>query len=142
MVSPSRSSSRNHAGRQRAWDKMTDIRTRLKKDGSNFSELARRYSEDRKTAGRGGRLNNVERFHPTLPAILCRTAWGLEDGEVSEPVESPYGLHLIKRISFVQKQFIIYTDAAKPVVQATYRRHQQENLVFGARRKMRVKLFY
>jgi len=129
-------------GRQHAWDKITDIKQRIKEDGSNFEELAADYSEDRRTAVRGGKLENVERFAPALPAALCRAAWNLRDGETTGPIESPYGLHLVKRISMTIKRYYVFSDGAKPTIRAARRRLEQENLLFELRKKLRVALYY
>ena len=128
--------------RAAAWEKVADIKSRLKKDGSNFEDVAGRYSQDRKTAQRGGLFRNVSRFDTRLPAILCRTAWSLEDGEWTGPVESAYGLHFIKRISQEQQRFILYSEKAKPVVAETRRKHMQEDLLYEVREKRGVKLLY
>ncbi len=130
------------AGRAAAWDKIADLRARLRPDGSNFEELAERFSDDRRTAARGGVLEQVERFSPLLPAVLCRTAWNLEDGAVSDAVESPYGLHLVKRIELDQRSFILFTDAAVPTVRQVRRQYLQEDLLFAVRAARRVALLY
>lgn len=128
--------------RARAWEKVADIKARLKQDGSNFEDVAGRYSEDRKTAQRGGLFRNVSRFDSRLPAILCRTAWQLEDGQWTGPVESAYGLHFVKRITLEQQRFILYSEQTKPIVMDVRRKHLQEDLLYAAREKHGVKLLY
>jgi len=128
--------------RAKAWEKVADIKARLKDDGSNFEDVAGRYSEDRKTAQRGGVFRNVSRFDTRLPAILCRTAWELKDGEWTGPVESAYGLHFIKRITLEQQRFILYSDQTKPIVRETRRKQLQEDLLYAVRDRFSVKLFY
>jgi hypothetical protein len=130
------------AERARAWEKVADIRARLKKDGSNFEDVAARYSEDRRTADRGGVFRHVSRFDPRLPAVLCRTAWKLRDGEFTGPVVSPYGLHFVKRISYVQHEFLVFIPKTKPMIAETMRKHRQEDLLFRLREKLRVELRY
>lgn len=129
-------------GIRAAWARVEDIRARLAKDGSNFEDVARAWSEDRKTAPRGGVLDGVERFDPLLPAILCRTAWNLEDGKWTGPVESRFGLHFVKRIGVSQLQFLLYTNETKPLVRRTLRQKLQEDLIFEVRRKRRIRLEY
>jgi peptidyl-prolyl cis-trans isomerase SurA len=61
--------------------------------GTDFAELARLNSEDG-TAARGGELGWV---HPgdTVPEFE-RAMNGLKPGELSEPVRTPFGFHLIQ----------------------------------------------
>lgn len=125
-----------------AWAKLADIRARIAPDGSNFEELARAHSDDRRTAREGGRLDGIRRFDERLPAALCRTAWRLRDGEVSAPFESPYGIHLLKRIGYTHNYYVIFTDKLKPEIAATMRRQEQEDLLFTAREKHAVTLRY
>lgn len=61
--------------------------------GADFAALARRYSQD-STADKGGLLDDFQRGDMVLPFETA--AFALEEGEVSEPVRSQYGWHLIK----------------------------------------------
>lgn len=128
--------------REAAWAKVADIRQRLVADGSNFEEVARLLSDDRRSARNGGRLDGVRRIDPRLPAILCRTAWALKDGEISEPFESQYGIHIVKRHSYRHLYYIVYNDKIAAEVAETMRRVQQEDLLFGARTKFNATLRY
>ena len=87
-------------------------------------------------------MRNLERFDAKLPAALCREAWRLQDGEMSEPFESAFGTHIIKRLSYQHISYALYTDAIKPRIAATMRKHLQENLLFESREKFNVELKY
>jgi hypothetical protein len=63
-------------------------------DGADMAELARIHSSD-STSGRGGFLGGAERG--TWTEAFERSAFSLEVGEISPPVESPYGFHIIRR---------------------------------------------
>jgi parvulin-like peptidyl-prolyl isomerase len=124
----------------RATARLADVKARLRADGSNFEEVARLCSEDTRTAREGGVLGNLKRFDERMPAVLCRTAWFLRDGEVSDVVESQYGWHLVKRLEFNQQMFILFTDDAIPTVKGAMRRSRQEDRLFEARQKAGVRL--
>ena len=62
--------------------------------GEDFSELAGEYSEDPGTARQGGDLGWFERGRMVKP--FEDAAFALQPGEISEPVESPFGIHVIK----------------------------------------------
>jgi len=73
--------------------KLMDIRDRIVNGNADFAELARTYSDDG-TAARGGELDWV---YPgdTVPEFE-RAYEELKIGEVSQPVRTPFGYHLIQ----------------------------------------------
>ena len=79
--------------RARAMKRMDAIRERIFA-GESFEELAREYSDDPGTAKDGGLLGYVE--PGTLFESFEEAAFALEPGEISDVVETPIGLHLIK----------------------------------------------
>jgi peptidyl-prolyl cis-trans isomerase SurA len=64
------------------------------KNGSDFSEMAKKYSEDPGSAAQGGDLGFVKRgvFYPEFESV----AFAMETGELSGIVESPVGFHIIQ----------------------------------------------
>lgn len=67
-------------------------------EGASFEDLAAKYSEDKKTSERGGNIGvfGINRYERDFE----NAAFGLEkDGQVSEPVKTSVGWHLIKRIA-------------------------------------------
>ena len=62
--------------------------------GESFADLARQFSEDRGSADQGGDLGcfDVGQLVPEFEAAALK----LQPGEVSEPVLTKYGYHLIK----------------------------------------------
>lgn len=62
--------------------------------GAKFEDVARRESADSASAASGGDLgmSSKDRFVPEF----SRVAFSLKPGEVSQPVLSPFGFHLIK----------------------------------------------
>src|SRR5205807_5707286 len=63
--------------------------------GSNFAALAKKYSEDPGTKGRGGMLNAGGRGQ--FVGQFEDAAWQLPPGGVSPVVRTPYGFHIIRR---------------------------------------------
>ncbi|WP_319503621.1 peptidylprolyl isomerase [uncultured Draconibacterium sp.] len=67
-------------------------------DGADFAEMAKKESQDRRSAVRGGEMpwfsagRIVKEFSD--PAFALKN-----DGDISEPVKTPYGYHIIKRLS-------------------------------------------
>lgn len=66
-------------------------------EGENFEEMCAQYSEDKTTANRGGVLPPFSAGKMVL--TFEEAAFALEnDGDISKPVETQYGFHIIKRI--------------------------------------------
>jgi peptidyl-prolyl cis-trans isomerase SurA len=76
-----------------AFRRLREIRDRIEQGGANFADMARQYSSDG-SAGRGGDLGWV---YPgdTVPEFE-RAMNSLSPGEISEPVRTPFGVHLIE----------------------------------------------
>ncbi|MGB4466980.1 MAG: peptidylprolyl isomerase [Azovibrio sp.] len=72
--------------------RLEDLRERLK-HGEDFAELARLYSQDG-SAAKGGELGWLNPGD-TVPEFE-RAMDALQEGEVSEVIQSPFGFHLIK----------------------------------------------
>jgi len=72
---------------------LLDLRDRLE-HGADFAELAREYSEDPGSAAEGGDLGMVGKgvFDPAFEQAL----WSLKVGEISQPVKTDFGYHLIR----------------------------------------------
>lgn len=65
--------------------------------GADFAELAREHSADAASAERGGQYAIYERG--TRDVLLKAAAFELEPGEVSQPVPTSFGYHLLKRVA-------------------------------------------
>jgi len=70
--------------------------------GADFAQLAKQHSEDAGSADNGGDLGLIERglFHPEFE----RAVLALKAGEVSKPVRTKDGYHLIKITSLKPEQ--------------------------------------
>ena len=69
---------------------------RLKK-GESFSNLAKELSIDKASGKRGGDLGFFRKGMMVKP--FEDVAFKLEKGQISEPVKTEFGYHIIKRIS-------------------------------------------
>ncbi|MBI1267008.1 MAG: peptidylprolyl isomerase [Cryomorphaceae bacterium] len=81
-----------------AESKVREIYQKLQ-EGSDFSEMAMRFSQDASTAKNGGELpwfgtgKMVEEFENASFALKA-------DGEITEPFKSSYGWHIVKRLEY------------------------------------------
>lgn len=82
-----------------------------KQTPENFSEIASRNSEDRGSARQGGKLPWFGAGE--MVAEFDSVAFSLKDGEISKPVKTAYGYHIIKRLD---SQSTPSRDQIKPSV--------------------------
>lgn len=73
----------------------------LAKGGKDFVELAKKYSEDEATKNNGGQLGFISRNQ--LTPEFTEKAFSMKQGEVSEPVKTRFGYHVIKVLEGPQK---------------------------------------
>ncbi|TVP83976.1 MAG: hypothetical protein EA344_07960 [Alkalicoccus sp.] len=73
-------------------EKAQEISSRLEEE--DFSELAETYSLDPGSSSSGGDLGLIRRGTRSPP--FEEAAFTLKEGEISEPVESPFGFHIIE----------------------------------------------
>ncbi len=85
------------AEKEAAKKKAEEIAARAKK-GDDFAALAKEFSQDTGSAVNGGDLGFFARGRMVKP--FEEAAFKLKDGEVSEPVKSVFGWHVIKRTGF------------------------------------------
>jgi len=81
----------------KAKEKIMEVKSLLDK-GESFEDVAKKYSEDKGSSGKGGELPKfgTGRMVPEFEAA----AFGLKkDGDISEPIKTDYGWHIIKRIA-------------------------------------------
>jgi len=74
-------------------EKLQDIRTQLD-SGASFGELAKLHSQDPVSAEEGGNLGEVERGMMVQP--FETVLFGLKEGDISDPVKTSFGWHLIQ----------------------------------------------
>lgn len=81
-------------------------------DGGDFSFLASLYSEDEGSAKEGGDLGYVTKgkLVPEFESVAFR----LQKGEISNPVKTKYGYHLIQAVDRKGEQFKIRHILLKP----------------------------
>jgi parvulin-like peptidyl-prolyl isomerase len=69
------------------------------KSGANFAKLAKKYSKDPGSASNGGKLT-VSKGQTV--AEFDKTAFELKKGELSQPIKTQYGYHIIEALSDIK----------------------------------------
>jgi peptidyl-prolyl cis-trans isomerase C len=90
--------------------KAQDIRKQILA-GADFATLAKAESDDVGSGAKGGDLGTFK--HGQMVAAFDQAAFALPVGEVSEPVKTPFGYHIIKITARDAKSF----EDAKPQIE-------------------------
>ena len=67
------------------------------KNGEKFGKMARQFSTDSGSAKRDGSLGYFSRGK--MVKEFENAAFALQAGQISEPIKTQYGYHIIKRLS-------------------------------------------
>jgi len=85
---------------------------KLAKEGKDFAELAKQYSEG-PTRDKGGYLGKFKKEAMVKP--FADVAFSLKAGEISEPVRTQFGWHLIKVEKVNEASVTSFDDAKKDI---------------------------
>jgi peptidyl-prolyl cis-trans isomerase D len=80
--------------------------------GKNFAELAKKESQD-PSAEKGGEIGWLNQGQ--LPEALDKQIFALAQGEISEPIETPVGFHIVK-VEDIKEEKTLSLAEAKPVI--------------------------
>ena len=105
----------------------------------DFLAVAARYSDEGERADKGGDLGwgAVKAFAPSLRETVSK----MKKGEISEPVESPFGYHVFKLIDRKPPQQKPFDAVKKEIIEgerSALRRQKAEELVNGVRNSKTV----
>ncbi len=110
-----------------ALERIRELRAAIEA-GKPFEEVAKASSDDFGSAAQGGDLGFLDRDAMMDPAF-ADAAYALEKGELSEPVKSAYGYHLIEVTEIRPKQVKTFEEV-RAQLEEEYRRQQAEELFY------------
>lgn len=93
---------------EQASEQLREFKAQVESGEADFAELAKEHSTDKGSGSKGGELGMSGRgaFVPPFENAL----WELEVDEISEPVTSQFGVHLIKLLEIGQSVFPEYEE--------------------------------
>ena len=97
-------------------EKAKEIKAKVDK-GQSFAELAKEYGTDG-TKDVGGDLGFIEYDHPNYDKDFLAGAKPLKENEVSGPVKSSFGYHLIKATELRTESVVIKLEEVKDGIKA------------------------
>ncbi len=95
------------------------------KQGADFTELAKKYSDDPGSADQGGDLGYIEKG--MLDPQFDEVAFALPEREISEPVRTEFGFHIIKVLE-VKPGEVKSLDEVRDEIARELRREKAEKL--------------
>jgi len=106
--------------------KAEDLVKQLQKPGVNFSEMAKKYSEDPGSKENGGEYDGVVRGQ--MVPEFEKAAFSLKVGEISAPVKTTYGYHILKVLKHEQAQLKPFNDV-KAQMEAEFKKQRVNDLM-------------
>jgi len=101
---------------------------KLAKEGKDFAELAKQYSEG-PTRDSGGYLGTFKKEDMVQP--FADMAFSLKAGEIGEPVRTQFGWHIIK-VEKVNEASVLSFDQAKGQIKKKLTQERVKNLAYDA----------
>ena len=105
-----------------ARERLADIKQQIE-NGASFADLAREHSEDPGSASAGGSLGSFGRG--VMDPAFEEAAFGLALGEVSDPVRSAFGFHLI-RVDAIHEAKVPSFEEIRESLRIDYRNSEAE----------------
>ena len=78
-------------------DELNNYKRQIESRITTMDQLAKRYSEDPGSKDRGGQYQ-INRTEKSWDPVFLSTAFRLKEGEVSAPVKSKFGYHIIQMV--------------------------------------------
>ena len=112
--------------------------------GADFAEVAKESSVDTRTAVNGGSLGFVEYNSTQYVTEFMDGFKGLKEGEVSEPVKSKYGYHIIKATGLKDSE-VTQFDKVKDQIKSKLLQQKQQAVfnskIEGWKKDLNVKTY-
>jgi peptidyl-prolyl cis-trans isomerase C len=124
--------------RATARHKLAQIRADILAKKITFAEAARKYSID-PTAVKGGEIGYISPRGGLVEEAFAKAAFALKVGEVSEPVDTEYGVHLIlvsERRPGTPSKFETVAD----LVRECYAEDIRQQLIAGLRKQVPIQV--
>ena len=118
----------------KALQKIQELRKQLV-SGTDFAVLAKKHSEDPGSATKGGDLGYVTR-NGSMVKEFEDVLFGLKKGELSQPVRTSYGYHLIKLVDLKPLARKSYKEV-RADIESALRTHKAEEQFYELSEKLR-----
>ena len=125
------------AEKEKVKQKLLGIKSQIDANKVSFAEAANKYSEDpANSGGAGGDLDFFTLSSGFIPEFTD-VAFKLKKGSISDPVETPYGLHLIQVTDRKEGRPVDF-EQNKPYILNVYAGELQKNLLTEERKRAKI----
>lgn len=112
-------------------------------EGADFAALAKEHSEDSKSGSHEGSWGTValSEFPEALSSVLKK----LKQNEISEPVRSPYGYHILKWTKIIPAGHVKLSEIKTDIMNALLREktlEEHKKMVATMREQADIQLYY
>lgn len=104
----------------------TKILDEIKSGKISFEDAAKKYSVDPTTKDRGGEIGFISKGQ-TVPAFE-KTTYSLKQGEISKPIKTDFGWHIIKLLESKKKAIPSFDEIKENLEQSVGMRLKQEHV--------------
>lgn len=108
------------------------------KGGEDFEVLAKKYSKDPSAAQNMGDLGFFTRSRMVPP--FADAAFSMNKGEISQPVKTPFGFHVIKVVDKREGKAVKF-DEVKDQVRSDYQNESINELIANLKKNNKVTIF-
>lgn len=122
----------NEEALKAAQTKAEQARERIMK-GEDFAKVAKALSDDKDSAAKGGDLGFVNK--ESLDPNFANSAFALANGEVSQPVKTSFGFHIIKVTELIPGSSKSFEEVKAELTQ-NFKRTSSENKFYEAKQKL------
>jgi parvulin-like peptidyl-prolyl isomerase len=98
------------------------------REGTSFESLAREFSKDTQNAKRGGEVGWIQKGQVLLP--IENAAFSMNAGEVSDPVQTDLGYHIIKVLEMRPSQLKDFAQAKIEVEKKVLQKKREEKIKY------------
>ncbi len=129
----------SEADKEKVKQKLVAIKKEIDENKLTFAEAANKYSED--PANEGGAGGDLDYFNLSSGFIpeFTDVAFKLKKGSVSNPIETPYGFHLIQ-VTDRKEGRPVDIEQNKSYVTTVYAGELQKNLLTEARKAAKIEV--
>lgn len=100
----------------------TTIREQLTEDPAAFTELVVKYSEDPSASSNMGSFKNVKKGD--MVKAFEEKAFALKPGEISEPVKTQYGYHIIRLDAYIAPENLSFEQVRAQILDIVRKTHE------------------
>lgn len=94
--------------------------------GANFAEMVKKYSEDPGSVSKGGEYDGVVKGQ--MVPEFEKAAFSLKVGEISDPIKTAYGYHILQVLKHEQAQLKPFNDV-KAQLASEYKKQRVNDLM-------------